>query len=82
MPQAYYPEEAQQYYPAESRTSPVMDMQEQRFYRYGQDCNQTNLDMQNWNYSDCAFPSNDMSECKQYFDVQHQQAVNAFSGLL
>ncbi|KAJ8729560.1 hypothetical protein PYW08_001141 [Mythimna loreyi] len=82
MPQAYYPEEAQQYYPAESRTSPVMDMQDQRYYRYGSDCAQTNLDMQTWNYSDCAFTSNDMSECKQYFDVQHQQTVNAFSGLL
>ncbi|XP_063839133.1 transcription factor glial cells missing 2-like [Ostrinia nubilalis] len=79
--QMYYPEEAQ-YYPTESRTSPVMDMQDQRYYRY-QDCGQTNMEMQaNWNYTDCAFPSNDAPECKQYFDVQHHQAMNAFSALL
>lgn len=82
-PQAYYPEEGQ-YYPAEStRTSPIMDMQEQRYYRYGQDCVQSgNVDMQTWNYTDCAFTSTDVPECKQYFDIQHQQAVNAFSALL
>ncbi|KPI93930.1 Transcription factor glial cells missing [Papilio xuthus] len=72
--QMYYPEEAQ-YYPAEScRESPVMDMQEQRFYRYGQDCAQNNMDMQAWQYSDCAFAS--------HFDVQHTQGVNNFGGLL
>lgn len=85
IPQMYYPEEGQ-YYPAEStRTSPVMDVQEQRFYRYGeQDCTHTDtIDYtQVWSYTDCAFPSSDMSECKQYFDVQHQQAVNAYGGLL
>lgn len=81
VPQVYYPEDGQ-YYPTEStRTSPIIDMQEQRFYRYGQDCSQTNVDnMQGWNYTDCAFTTNDMSECKQYFDV-HQQ-TNAFSTLL
>lgn len=79
IPQAYYPEGAQ-YYPTE-RTSPLMETQDQRYYRYGQDCAQTNVpDLQSWNYTDCAF-TNDMSECKQYFDVQHQ-AVNGFTGLL
>ncbi|XP_028039795.1 transcription factor glial cells missing 2-like [Bombyx mandarina] len=79
--QPYYPEEAQ-YYPTEStRNSPIMDIQDQRFYRYGQDCVQT-LETQAWNYSDCAFSSNDVTECKQYFDVQHQQNMNAFNGLL
>ncbi|XP_053624892.1 transcription factor glial cells missing 2-like isoform X2 [Plodia interpunctella] len=81
---AYYPEEAQ-YYPTDStRTSPVMDMQDQRYYRYGQDCAQnTNVDMQAWNYTDCAFSSSEVpvTECKQYFDAQ-QQAANAFSALL
>ncbi|XP_013133987.1 PREDICTED: transcription factor glial cells missing 2-like [Papilio polytes] len=72
--QMYYPEEAQ-YYPTEGcRESPVMDMQEQRFYRYGQDCAQTNMEMQSWQYSDCAFAS--------HFDVQHSQGVNNFGGLL
>lgn len=81
VPQVHYYEDGQ-YYPAEStRTSPIMDMQEQRFYRYGQDCSQTAVDnMPAWNYTDCAFTSTDMPECKQYFDV-HQQA-NAFSTLL
>ncbi|XP_061707837.1 transcription factor glial cells missing 2-like [Cydia pomonella] len=80
-PQVYYPEDAQ-YYPTEStRTSPVMDMQDQRYYRYGEDCTQTGAEVQTWNYTDCAFASNDLSECKQYFDAQHQQAVNAFSAL-
>lgn len=80
-PQVYYPEEAQ-YYPTEStRTSPIMDMQNQRYYRYGEDCAQTNTEVQGWNYTDCAFATNDVSECKQYFDAQHQQAVNAFSAL-
>ncbi|XP_035445916.2 transcription factor glial cells missing 2 isoform X1 [Spodoptera frugiperda] len=79
IPQAYYPEGAQ-YYPTE-RTSPLMETQDQRYYRYGQDCAQTNVpDLQSWNYTDCAF-TNDMSECKQYFDVQHQ-SVNGFTGLL
>lgn len=85
IPQMYYQEEGQ-YYPTEStRLSPAMDVQEQRFYRYDQDCTQTNsIDYtQVWNYNDCAFPPSDnMSECKQYFDVQHQQAVNAYGGLL
>ncbi|CAH2066387.1 unnamed protein product, partial [Iphiclides podalirius] len=72
--QLYYPEEAQ-YYPAEgSRESPIMEMQEQRFYRYGQDCLQNNVDMQSWNYSDCAFAS--------HFDTQHTQNANAFGALL
>lgn len=79
-PQAYYPDEGQ-YYQTDSRTSPIIDMQEQRYYRYGQDCAQ-NMEMQSWNYSECAFANNDISECKQYFDAQHQQAVNAFSALL
>lgn len=80
-PQVYYPEEAQ-YYPTDnSRTSPIINMQEQRYYRY-QDCGQNNMDMQGWNYSDCAFPSNDASECKQYFDVQQHHAMNAFSAML
>lgn len=79
-PQAYYPDEGQ-YYQTDSRTSPIMDMQEQRYYRYGPDCEQ-NMEMQSWNYSECAFANNDISECKQYFDVQHQQAVTAFSALL
>ncbi|KAG6438569.1 hypothetical protein O3G_MSEX000067 [Manduca sexta] len=82
IPQVYYPDDCQ-YYPIEStRNSPITNMHEQRFYRYDQDCTQTNIDMQAWNYSDCAFTPNDVSECKQYFDVQHQQAVNAFSSLL
>ncbi|CAH0404701.1 unnamed protein product [Chilo suppressalis] len=82
-PQMYYPEEAHQYYPVENtRTSPVMQMQEQRYYRYGQDCGQNSMDMQSWNYTDCAFPSNDVSECKQYYDAQHHQTMNAFSELL
>lgn len=85
IPQMYYPEEGQ-YYPTEStRTSPVTDGQEQRFYRYDQDCTQANNSIdytQVWNYNDCAFPSSEnMSECKQYFDVQHQP-VNAYGGLL
>ncbi|CAK1603342.1 unnamed protein product [Parnassius mnemosyne] len=72
--QLYYPEEAQ-YYPIEgSRESPNMELQEQRYYRYGQDCVQNNMDMQSWNYSDCAFAS--------HFDVQHSQAVNSFGSLL
>lgn len=83
IPQMYYPEEGQ-YYPTEStRTSPVMDVQEQRFYRYDQDCTQPNtIDYtQVWSY-DCAFPPNDnMSECKQYFD-QHQQTVNTYGSLI
>lgn len=72
--QVYYPEEAQ-YYPVEgSRESPIMDMQEQRFYRYEQDCAQNNMDMQSWNYTDCAFSS--------HFDSQHAQNANAFGTLL
>lgn len=81
IPQVYYPEEGQ-YYPTDStRTSPGMDVQDQRYYRY-QECSQTNIDNMQWNYSDCAFTSNDMSECKQYFDVQHQQPVNPYNNLL
>lgn len=81
-PQMYYPEETP-YYPPDNRNSPIMDTngQEQRYYRYGQDCAQ-NMELQAWNYTDCAFSSNNVSECKQYFDAQHQQAVNAFSALL
>ncbi|KAJ2944633.1 hypothetical protein O0L34_g3984 [Tuta absoluta] len=81
IPQTYYPEEGQ-YYQTDSRTSPVTDMQDQRYYRYGQECTQ-NVEMQGWtNYADCAYASNDVSECKQYFDAHHQQAVNAFGTLL
>jgi hypothetical protein len=81
-PQMYYPEEAQ-YYPTENtRDSPVIEMHDQRYYRYGQDCAQsTTTDMQGWNYSDCVFTPNEPSECKQYFDAQHQ-TMNAFSALL
>ncbi|KAL4715133.1 hypothetical protein ACJJTC_012180 [Scirpophaga incertulas] len=85
-PQMYcggFPEEAQ-YYPAESRTSPVIENQDQRYYRFDTDCNQSNVqnnEMQGWNYTDCAFTTSDAPEYKQYFEVQHQ-AVNAFSALL
>ncbi|CAG4968417.1 unnamed protein product [Colias eurytheme] len=80
--QQFYPEEAQ-YYPVDNtRESPVMEMEDQRYYRYGQDCSQNNIEMQGWNYTDCAFTSHNIPECKQYYDVQHPQSVNAFSGLL
>ncbi|XP_072936341.1 transcription factor glial cells missing 2-like [Epargyreus clarus] len=80
--QMYYPEEAQ-YYPIDNtRDSPIMETQEQRYYRYGEDCAQNNVDMQAWNYSDCAFTAHDMPESKQYYDVQHSQGMNAFSALL
>ncbi|XP_046961118.1 uncharacterized protein LOC124530835 [Vanessa cardui] len=81
--QTYYPEEAQ-YYPMEHvrDPSPVMEMQDQRYYRYGQDCVQNNLDMQGWNYSDCAFNTHEVPECKQYYDVHPSQTVNTFSSLL
>ncbi|CAB3249817.1 unnamed protein product [Arctia plantaginis] len=90
VPQAYYPEGAQyypnehtrtspemdeaQFYPTESRTSAPMNTQEQRFLRYGQEYSQTNVDMHTWNYSDCAFTSNDTTATsvnlhRQYFDV-------------
>ncbi|KAJ0181719.1 hypothetical protein K1T71_002441 [Dendrolimus kikuchii] len=82
MPHAYYPEEAQ-YYPVENtRQSPAIDMQEQRFYRYGQDCTQNSLDIQTWNYTECAFNPSEATECKQYFDAHHQHSVDSFNGLL
>ncbi|XP_059059247.1 transcription factor glial cells missing 2-like isoform X1 [Achroia grisella] len=81
--QGYYPEEAQ-YYPAESNsTSPEMQMQEQTFYGYGQDCVQNNnVDEMQWNYPPCAFQSNELIEGKPYYEVQHQQSVHAFNALL
>lgn len=83
--QSYYPEEAQ-YYPMENVRdhSPVMEMQDQRYYntRYSQDCAQSSIEMQGWNYSDCAFNTHEVPECKQYYDVHPSQTVNSFSSLL
>ncbi|XP_047509807.1 uncharacterized protein LOC125052833 [Pieris napi] len=78
-PQQYYPEEAQ-YYPIDTRESPV-EMEDQRFYRYSQDCSQANAEMHAWNYTDCAFNTLNAQECKQYYDAQHSQA-STFGGLL
>lgn len=63
-----------QYYETENRTTPPIATQEQRFLRYGQEYSQTNIDMQTWNYPDCAFTCNDTTATsvnphRQYFDV-------------
>lgn len=81
--QAYYPEEAQYYAVECSRTSPVLETDQQRYYRgswNGQECAPgTGLETPAWNYNDCAFTSPQMADCRD-FDMQ-QQTVNAFSAL-
>ncbi|CAK1549756.1 unnamed protein product [Leptosia nina] len=76
--QQFYPDEAQYYQIDNTRESPV-EMEDQRFYRYSQDCSQGNVEMHGWNYTDCAFTQHNAQECKQYYEAQHAQSVNAFS---
>ncbi|XP_037976841.2 uncharacterized protein LOC105388929 [Plutella xylostella] len=75
--QAYYPEEAQYYGMECSRTSPVLETSDQRYYRWNQECGPSAEPQ--WGYSDCAFTAPQGAECREY-DMQ-QQTVNAFSAL-
>lgn len=79
----YYTEEAQYFNSDCSRTSPVTESEQLRFYRWnGQDCAQTNIENQTWNNYDCAFACNsEATECRQQFDLPQQQTINAFSAL-
>lgn len=77
--QPYYPEEAQ-YYIEQVKDSSTQD---QRYYRYGASCqsDQNNLGMQ-WNYADCAFNTQEVPECKQYYEGHSSQTEQTFNSLL
>lgn len=78
-----YQDDGQYYHTENARDpSPILEtIQDSRYYRNEQDCSQT-VEMQGWNYTDCAFTSQDLQECKQYYDAQHTQSVNTFGALL
>lgn len=76
----YYPEEAQYFNSECSRTSPMVETDQLRYYRWNSsDCSQTNLENQMWTGYDCSFVGNEAAELRQPC-VDMPQQSNTFSG--